>query len=256
MARIVKEGEYTARRNEILDSARRLVYSKGFDLMTIQDILDDLGISKGAFYHYFQSKGAVMEAFIERMVVEEVLPMLAPIVEDPGLSALEKLNRYIDSAVRWKTTKKSLMLSLMRVWFADENALVRQKMFDMTLKKATPLLSVIIRQGVQEGVFSTTYPEQVCRVMVYILQGLSDTFIEMLLLNETDRDAAEIEKGIATYVEALGDAVERVLGAPRGSLKLVDVETLMEWFVEEDTVDRRLEPVDGRQGTSEQLVLQ
>jgi AcrR family transcriptional regulator len=256
MARIVNEGEYTARRNEILDTARRLVTSKGFDLMTIQDILDDLQISKGAFYHYFGSKGAVMEALIERMVVEEVMPMLAPIVEDPGLSALEKLTRYFDSAVRWKTTKKSLILSLIRVWFADENVLVRQKMFDMTVKKVTPLLSVVIRQGVQEGVFTTAYPEQVCHVMVYILQGLSDSFIELLLTDETDRDTTEIEKGITTYVEALGDAMERVLGAPKGSLKLIDVETMMEWFVEEETVERGIEPIDGRQGTSEALVLQ
>jgi AcrR family transcriptional regulator len=60
MARIVKEEEYLARRNEILDASLRLVYSKGYDKMTIQDILDQLHISKGAFYHYFDSKVAVL----------------------------------------------------------------------------------------------------------------------------------------------------------------------------------------------------
>jgi AcrR family transcriptional regulator len=49
MARIVKEEEYAARRNEILDAAQRLVYTKGYEHMTIQDILDDRHISKGAF---------------------------------------------------------------------------------------------------------------------------------------------------------------------------------------------------------------
>ena len=55
MSRIVKEEEYTLRRNDILDTARRLVYTKGYEQMTIQDILDALQISKGAFYHYFDS---------------------------------------------------------------------------------------------------------------------------------------------------------------------------------------------------------
>src|ERR1044072_4052256 len=101
MARIVKEEEYTARRNEILDAALQLVYSKGYDKMTIQDILDELHMSKGAFYHYFDSKADVLQAMIERMVVEQVEPLLLSAVQDPHLTALEKLQRYFDTAVRW-----------------------------------------------------------------------------------------------------------------------------------------------------------
>ena len=65
MPRIVKE--HAVRRNEILDLAQQLVYTKGYEQMTIQDILDGLQISKGAFYHYFDSKHAVLEAVVERM---------------------------------------------------------------------------------------------------------------------------------------------------------------------------------------------
>ncbi len=231
MARIVKEEEYAARRNEILDVVQRLVYTKGYEQMTIQDILDDLHISKGAFYHYFDSKGSALEALIERMVVVEVIPLLMPIVQDPHLTALEKLNRYFDTAIRWKTAKKTFMLELLHVWLADENAIVRQKLFTMTIKRVTPLLTEIIRQGIQEGVFKTSYPDQVCQVIIYILQGLSDTIIELLISSETNRDAARIESGITVYTAALTDAVERVLGTPAGSLQLIDPETLKEWFV-------------------------
>jgi AcrR family transcriptional regulator len=230
MARIVNKEEYAARRNEILDVVQRLVYTKGYEQMTIQDILDDLQISKGAFYHYFDSKGALLEALVERMIVVEVEPLLIPIVQDPQLTALEKLNRYFDTAIRWKTTKKTFMLELLRVWLADENAIVRQKMFSMTVKRVTPWLAEIIRQGVQEGVFNTSYPDQVCHVIIYILQGLSDTIIELLLSSETNRDPVRIESGITLYTEALTDALERVLGTPKGSLHLIDPETLKEWF--------------------------
>jgi TetR/AcrR family transcriptional repressor of nem operon len=232
MARIVKEEEYAARRNEILDIAQQLVYTKGYEHMTIQDILDELEISKGAFYHYFDSKGALLEALVERMIVVEVEPLLIPIVQDPHLSALEKLNRYFDTAIRWKTTKKTFMLELLRVWLADENAIVRQKMFAMTVKRVTPWLVEIIRQGIREGVFNTRYPDQVCHVILYIVQGLnvSETIIELLLSSETNRDAERIESGMALYTAALTDALERVLGAPSGALHLIDLETLKEWF--------------------------
>src|SRR4030065_2368729 len=110
MARIDKEEAYAARRNEILEAAQRFVYSKGYEQLTIQDILDELQISKGAFYHYFDSKGAVLEALVERMVVEEVIPLLTPIVQDPDLSALDKLNRYFSTSAHWKIAKKTFML--------------------------------------------------------------------------------------------------------------------------------------------------
>ncbi len=87
MARIVKE--HAVRRNEILDVAQRLVNTKGYEQMTIQDILDDLQISKGAFYHYFDSKQALLEAIIERMV-DEVEQLLLPIIHDPHLPALHR----------------------------------------------------------------------------------------------------------------------------------------------------------------------
>jgi AcrR family transcriptional regulator len=231
MARSMKEEAFSARRNEILDAARRLVYSKGYEQMTIQDILDDLHISKGAFYHYFDSKGAVLNALIERMVAEEVLPLVIPIVQAPNLSAIEKLERYFETSFRWKTDQMDFMLALLRVWLADENAIVRQKMFTSSVKQVTPSLAEIIRQGVQEGVFTTAYPDQVSHAIIYIIQGLGDMITDLLISNEAHRDPQRIESTVMAYTRALDDAIERVLGAPKGSLSLIDPASLKEWFV-------------------------
>jgi AcrR family transcriptional regulator len=199
--------------------------------MTIQDILNDLGISKGAFYHYFNSKGEVLEALVERMVAEDVLPIIIPIVQDPNLSAIEKMERYFDTGFRWKTAQKDFMLRLLRVWLADENAIVRQKMFSTSVKQITPSLAEIIRQGVQEGVFTTAYPEQLSHAIIYLLQGLGDMIIELLIANETDPDPSSIETTVLAYTNALSDTLERVLGAPPGSLRLIAPDTLKKWFL-------------------------
>jgi len=227
MARIVKEEEYTLRRNEILDSALRFVYSKGYEQMTIKDILDDLHISKGAFYHYFDSKGAVLEALVARLI-DEVEPLLLSTVQDPSLTALDKLHRYFNTAVRWKSTKKDLMLALLRIWYADENAIVRHKMFTATLERITPLLTEIVRQGVREGVFKTEYPDYACQVNVYLLQGLSETFVNLLLSGVPE--AVTLQEAQVIF-KAYNDALERVLGAPKGAIKVIDLNALKEWFV-------------------------
>jgi AcrR family transcriptional regulator len=225
MARIVKE--HAVRRNEILDVAQRLVNTKGYEQMTIQDILDGLQISKGAFYHYFDSKQALLEAIIERMV-EEVEQLILPIVHDPHLPALEKFQRFFAIINRYKITQKTFFLELLRVWYADDNAIYRQKLRTAGVKLVTPWLSVIIRQGIQEGVLTTSYPDQVGEVVLSLAMNLGDTLGELLLSFEAKRDdMLRIERIVAAYT----DAVERVLGAPGDSLQLVDTQTLKEWFV-------------------------
>jgi AcrR family transcriptional regulator len=226
MPRIVKEEEYAERRNQILDTALRLVYTKGYGQMTIQDILDEIGISKGAFYHYFDSKGAVLEALVERMAAE-IIPVITSIVEDPELPALEKLQRYIDTAGRWKTDRKNFLIEVVRVWYADENAIVRQKSFATMMKRLKPLLTRIIEQGVREGSFTTPFPEHVWQMNIYLIQGLGDEFAAMLLADPPEPGALQhIENMIAAY----NDAMEQILGAPRGSIRLMDPELLKEWF--------------------------
>lgn len=230
MPRIINEEKYAVRRNEILDAALKLVYTKGYEQMTIQDIIESLQISKGAFYHYFDSKGAVLEALVERMILDEAVPLLEPIVRDPELSALEKFHRYFDIAARWKTTQKTFLLALLKVWLADENAIVRQKLMAMSVKWVNPLLTEIVRQGVEEGVFNTPYPDQAGYIIICVMLGLNDQILELMISVEAEHNGAHIDQEINAYIGALTDALERVLGAQKGSLKLIDPETLKVWF--------------------------
>jgi len=233
MARVVKEKEYAVRLNEILDSAQRLVYTKGYEQMSIQDILDDLKISKGAFYHYFNSKQALLEALVARME-QDAGKILVPVVQDPQLPALEKLECFFDSIARWKSAQKTYLLGLLSVWYADYNAIVRQKLVAGGIKWITPMLTEIIHQGVQEGVMNTPNPEQVGEVVVTLMVSLGDSIGGKILSIGQDCDEQErseclhqMENSVAVYT----NAIERVLGAPPGSLMLFDPAALKEWVV-------------------------
>jgi len=232
MSRVVKEDDYAARRNEILDVTRKLVYSKGYEQMSIQDILDALKISKGAFYHYFDSKPALLEALIDRMG-DEAETTIFPLLDDPTLPALEKLRRYFSSAVQWKAAQKDYMLALLRIWYSDHNSIMRQKVFTKMLKRVAPSFSRVIHQGIQEATLSTSFPEYATEISLYLILGLGDKFGEVILGHETGTNTLSAEERLHSMTEAVAaytDALERVLGAATGSMQLMDADSIRIWI--------------------------
>jgi len=226
MARRINEEQFTARRKDILNAALELIALKGYQQMTIQDILDQLGISKGAFYHYFDSKSAVLEAVIDQMV-DELFPHLEAIVNDPHSTALDKLNRYFVTANRWKIGQKDVMSALARLWYPEGNSIVRFRITNRLVERITPLLAQILRQGVSEGNITTPYVETTCQVMIYMVSGLQETFVKLIQkdqLQKTDLDHLQYT------VDAYTDASERILGSPEGSLTLIDDTIVRQWF--------------------------
>ncbi len=225
MSRIVKEHEYKVKRNEILDSARRFIYTKGFEQMSIQDILDDLEISKGAFYHYFGSKHALLEALIER-TIDEGVALLQPIFEDPSLTAFEKFRHYFTTAAVWKTAQKDFLLNLMGVLYSDDNVLFRQKMFTAAMNKLKTWFDLIVEQGVRDGDFNPAYPQLVSGIIFGLFQNLGEVLaVKILPTNSQPIDGQELVDTMSAYT----DAMERILGAPNGSLKFLDDETMRQW---------------------------
>ncbi|MBU5444741.1 TetR/AcrR family transcriptional regulator [Paenibacillus sp. MSJ-34] len=233
MARTINEQEYAKKRNEILDTAQRLIHVKGYERMTIQDILNELQISSGAFYHYFGSKPAVLEAFIERIREETEKPLL-PIIRDPKLSAIEKLQGFFDTLDRLRSENRAAVLKLGRVWYADENAIVRQKVEEAVREQRAPLLTEIVRQGVREGVFTTAYPEQSGEVILSLQQGMGNTHAKLLLSLEKEQDPQNCMERITVTYAAYMDAIERVLGAPSNALYRLDAEAVKAWVTAED----------------------
>jgi AcrR family transcriptional regulator len=228
MARTVKPEEFASKRNEILDSAQRLMFTKGYERMSIQDILVDTGISNGAFHHYFGSRAALLEAFIER-IKKESDKMLLPVLQDPHLTAIEKLQGFFDSLDRGRLAIKADVIKLGQFWYTDPNALVRQKVNEAVSQQRAPLIAGIVQQGVQEGIFTTTKPDKAGEVILSLLQGMGDTHARLLfLVAQGGDDLNVIEEIVATH-EAYMEAIERMLGAPPNSLYRTKAEAVSEW---------------------------
>lgn len=226
MVRIVKEHEYAARRNAILDAAQRAVMTRGYEQMAIADLLSELKISSGAFYHYFDSKPALLFALVQRMG-DQAEQLVLPIIHDPASGALDKLQRFFVTLDREKLAHKEFVLAFLRVWYADENAIVRHKLYAARIKRFTPWLERIIRQGVEEGVLTTPYPDQAARIVISLFEDIAYATVDLLLSGERLLDdLARFER----IIEAWTDALERVLGAPAGCLWRPSREELVQWL--------------------------
>lgn len=72
-------------RQGVLDTARRLFAERGYAATSLQQIADELGVTKANVYYYFRTKDAILLALLDERVadLESVLDEAAQI-RDPG----------------------------------------------------------------------------------------------------------------------------------------------------------------------------
>ncbi|QBD77136.1 TetR/AcrR family transcriptional regulator [Ktedonosporobacter rubrisoli] len=228
MARTVKPEEYAAKRREILNATQRLVLSKGYEQISIQDILKEVQISSGAFHHYFDSRRALLEAFVEQIKQEFEKPLL-PIIHDPHLSASQKLQGFFDTLDRLRTAHKADVIKLGLIWYSDANALVRVKVEEAIFEQRAAFITEIVKQGIQEGSFTTTYPDKAGEATLSLLQGMGNAHAKLLLSLDQGADEKHVIEEIVRTHHAYMDAVERVLGVRENTLYRVNAEAVKFW---------------------------
>jgi AcrR family transcriptional regulator len=226
MARTLNPATHVVKREAFIDSAMRLMQAKGYQQMSIQDLLDDVGASRGAFYHYFDSKQELLGAMVDR-IADQALAAVRPAVDDAGLPAIAKFERFFGGIAQYKTDRKALMLEFIKIWKSDDNLIVREKVRHTVVERIAPILARIIRQGIAEEVFSVDSPEETATILMTLLTGFQDGATDLFLARQANTISYEdAERALLTFARAF----ERILGAPAASIGIVDEKTLREWF--------------------------
>ena len=226
MARTVNSTLHMVRRDAFLDVAQRLVQTKGYEAMSIQDVLDQLEASKGAFYHYFDSKQALLEAVVERFA-DGAMAALAPVLNDPRLPALKKLERVFAGIASFKAEQKDLTLAIIEVWNSDGNAIVREKVRRLSERIMIPLFTSVLKQGLDEGTLHVDSPDDTAKVLVALMLGFQLQATDLFIARQAGSITFEV---VQRAVAANTKAFERILGVHEGSLTLTDQKTLRFWF--------------------------
>ena len=216
------------RRDAILDVAEQLIRTKGYERMSIQDVQDALGVSRGAIYHYFDSKSALLEAVVERMV-EAVMAVLAPIADDPDLPATPSCRAVFTAASRWKAERQELMVALAGgLVLRPQRHRARAPPTRGDSLRLAPLLATRRAPGHGGGQPSARARPSTPRASSWpswwsrATRRASSSSIAWLAASAID----DVERAVAAYDEA----VERILGLPAGSFRMIDEPSLRFWF--------------------------
>lgn len=204
--RVVKKAE--ERKNEILDAADELFAQKGFDGTSTNDILEKVGIARGTLYHHFKSKEDIMDALIDRYNVL-LLDGAQEIAKDKSIPVIERIIRVV-MALNIRNVESGSSKEIMEHIHKPQNALMHQKIQQVIVNGVPPILTEIIHEGIEQGLFNTPFPYE-CMEMVVIY---ATTVFDGDLVTMTDE-----ERG--SRMLAFVCNVERLLGAESGSLMAV-----------------------------------
>jgi AcrR family transcriptional regulator len=142
---------------------------KGIADTTVDDLLRAAGISKGAFYHYFSSKDDVIAASIERLV-EGLVEAIQPVVDDPALSAADKLRAFFMVKSRYQADHEGYAKLLATLMQSD---LSHYRYFVAVSRRLTQPFAEILRQGADEGVFPVEHPAETAEILIAAVAALA-----------------------------------------------------------------------------------
>jgi len=149
----------------IRSTAAHLFKKRGYARVTIDDIVREVGVTKGAFYHYFDSKGTLLYELHQEYVDYSVERIQRVLEKESGPSAqvrayirdvFEQIHEYAD---------------YVQVLFDERRELPPDKMGVIEEKKDTArrLLERVVEQGIKCGDFR----KQDARLTALAITGMS-----------------------------------------------------------------------------------
>lgn len=199
--RVVKEAE--ERKNEILDVAERLFGTKGFDSTSTSDILNEIGIARGTLYYHFKSKEEILDAMISRMMSRLVKKAQA-ITAQKSVPVLQRLTMMMLSL---NVSDGKFGQELLKQMHKPQNALMHQKMEKSLLSGINPIITDLIKEGMEQGICQTDYPEEAAEMTFLYANTIFDGLME--------HSKEERQRKIAAFIYNL----ERLLNMERDSMK-------------------------------------
>lgn len=185
------------RKKELLMTAYELFLSKGYDAVSVDEIIAKAGIAKGTYYYYFKSKEETLEEVIDMMIADEVEKAKA-VLEMP-IPVPQKIVAII-SSFRPEGSEQNIVATIN----SKENLLMHERVNEKIIEAATPLLTVAAKEGISQGILDCDFLEERIRILLMLSNHLFDegiTSIETLLV----------------YI----DTVEKILGAKKGTMEFI-----------------------------------
>lgn len=165
---------------KILDTAERLFIEKGYDRASLQEIIQETGLSKGAIYHHFASKEDILYSVCER-IGRRNGEILSKVRDAPDLSGLEKLRTIFKVSMQ---PERQAKMFCMMPYLLDNAKFLATEMQSIFAEVAPVFIEPIIRQGLADGSIRTDHPRELAEAMML----LSDIWINPIVRPTTPEE--------------------------------------------------------------------
>ncbi|AWI04774.1 TetR/AcrR family transcriptional regulator [Clostridium drakei] len=188
----------------ILNAMMDLLAEEKGATCSVSDIAKKAGIGKGSIYYYFRSKEEIFDALVER-VYNEIIDKCKVVIDTSKVNAIEKLSLLIQSY------RSSMILSSIDSYLHQQhNAAIHQKSLAKILSSLSPIITDIIKQGIDERLFQCDRPEETAEIILSTYCFLFDPGI-----------FSWTQEQVSNKTKALADLLERGLMAPKGSMQFL-----------------------------------
>lgn len=163
------------RKQQIFAAALACFSRRGYYQTTMDDIVAESGLSKGALYWYFDSKKAIFLGLFQA-VMDQFGETWSAVVNDSTRSATEKLRGSLavfESGLEELVPFFSIMMEAWALTRHDEDveSLIRE-----FYKPYLQLMESIVRQGIESGEFHVRNAHAAALVVMTLFDGITLAF--------------------------------------------------------------------------------
>lgn len=163
-------GEKSAQKKKyILDTARKVFVEKGYKSVTMKDIVEACGISRGGLYLYFDSTEQILLEILQ-MEAEETDDIFSENITE-GDTAADILTLFLKEQKKELLQKNNLTVAIYEYFFgqqaADKNNMLRRQ-FEAGVK----VIEKLIEAGIASGEFYCENPKGAASNIMYVLEGM------------------------------------------------------------------------------------
>ncbi len=213
--------DYISKKKEYLEVALELFHEKGYDKTTVQEIIDNMGVSKGAFYHYFKSKEDVLTAIAEEYS-NAAIRIIESIANDQEYNAIEKINKLIEAVNTYKGSREKYRAKMKSTILAEKNPRLEKKIMDAIKPPSVKLFQQILDQAVTTNYLDQTDTEELAIVLLHNIHDLNAAIDSLISKYQTRTgfDSDNFIKELESKLEFYEKLFDRIVGFKSGSIKL------------------------------------
>ncbi len=164
-----KIGIAPKRRAEIIEATFFCIALKGYSNITMQDIADSAGVSKGVIHYYFRNKEELFLSVFEKLV-RDLDTHLATKVER-AKTPPDKIRAIIGAVFEKTMANKKFQVVLLDFWAHSMKHPALRAANANQYARYRHLTKKIIAEGVQKGYFKKCDPARVASALIGLIEG-------------------------------------------------------------------------------------